>query len=344
MDISFSQFLSGSGQFVLVTLIAFGFILFLKSYLRFQKLADAAQKAIEAGEGSPDIFEIQLTRALSKNREAMSAMLIHSNASEKIRAILRKTDLTMKYDDQTVGVLLDAPAQGARVAAERLRSALMATVDVVSHPENGSDAKTLHAALKQSPGIPSQATVEAMPATSHMVDPLTGVLKSTHIGREFQKYVAQYRRQDQATTFLYFDIDHMQKYNAQYGEKVGDEILKAFSNFLQSAVREGDLIGRAGGDDFLIARPGEEQDGLNVAKRLIELVRKYEFKTSSATLRATVSMGIAVSPNHGVTGRQLYQAAETACRVAKAKGRNVYVLYDASMHLAKSAQEPTDSF
>ena len=99
------------------------------------------------------------------------------------------------------------------------------------------------------------------------------------------------------------------------------------------------MIGRYGGDEFVIALQATADQGLAIAKRLAAEIKKNPMKTSSVSLTLAVSVGVAGAPE-----RQLFEAAESALRVAKVKGRNLCVLFDKSMQGAQNPKQPVDVF
>lgn len=357
MHVTLTQFLTGFGQLLFVMALTFFAVCGLISYLRYERLTKEADQSLAMGQGSPEAFELQIGKRLggfAKNSSPFSLVLLRDvsdETEEKIQRIVRSSDRVLKYDDHAVGIILNAPWRSATAVIPRIKMIVNHDVrlGLVAFPEHGATAHDLHQRLKEAveTGKPAETVKEESlmsPDKRDLLDELTGVLKSEHIGREFQKYVAHLRKKAQEVVFLYIDVDFLKKYSSQYNEKTSNELLRALSLLLQANVREGDLLGRCGDDEFLMALACNGDQGVVASKRLVETVRKKDVNTSSGALRLTISVGVACAPMHGVTGRQLYEAAEAACRVAKAKGRNTSAVYDSSMRLVKSSDTAADVF
>ena len=155
-----------------------------------------------------------------------------------------------------------------------------------------------------------------------MLDPLTSLLNRrgvlTLLEEKFHSHVQG---------LLLFDLDHFKHVNDTYGHPIGDDVLKAFSNVLTHNARETDLIGRIGGEEFLMIIPCQTLEQL---KRSAEKFRKkveiLPFLDAQGTpFSLTVSVG-GVFNKTGATFEQLYEKADQNLYEAKRKGRNQSVV------------------
>jgi diguanylate cyclase (GGDEF)-like protein len=133
---------------------------------------------------------------------------------------------------------------------------------------------------------------------------------------------------------LLIDIDHFKQINDLHGHLVGDEALRAVSTILRGAIRSKDVIGRFGGEEFVVALPATDAaDARLAADRLRETVASSPLASMLAgvmddptldpqTLRLTVSIGVAVTPLDGITVDALLAAADRAMYAAKLAGRD----------------------
>jgi diguanylate cyclase (GGDEF)-like protein len=133
---------------------------------------------------------------------------------------------------------------------------------------------------------------------------------------------------------LLIDIDHFKQVNDRHGHLVGDEALRAVATILRSAIRAKDVIGRFGGEEFVIALPDTGLDEATVtADRLRNAVSASPLAAMCAgvlddpdldpdTFHLTVSIGVAVYPNDGATVDDLLLRADRAMYAAKAAGRD----------------------
>jgi diguanylate cyclase (GGDEF)-like protein len=142
------------------------------------------------------------------------------------------------------------------------------------------------------------------------------------------------RTQRQPLAVLLIDIDHFKLVNDRHGHLVGDEALRAIATILRGAVRSKDLIGRFGGEEFVIALPDTDpDDAMITADRLRSAVAASPLAAMCAgvldepdldpdTFRLTVSIGVAVYPSDGDGVDGLLLRADRAMYAAKAAGRN----------------------
>lgn len=132
------------------------------------------------------------------------------------------------------------------------------------------------------------------------------------------------RRYSRPLALLLFDLDRFKNINDTYGHPFGDRMLRELACIATRSVRAIDLVGRYGGEEFAAVLP--ETDGaraLIVAERLRAAVAARRFTLDSGEeVHATVSVGIAVFPEHGTAVDTLICVADTALYAAKAAGRN----------------------
>jgi diguanylate cyclase (GGDEF)-like protein len=142
------------------------------------------------------------------------------------------------------------------------------------------------------------------------------------------------RAENEPVAVLLIDIDHFKQINDLYGHLVGDEALRAVSTILRSAIRSKDVIGRFGGEEFVVALPDTDAaDARLTADRLRETVATSPLASMLAgvmddptldprNLRLTVSIGVAVTPLDGITVDSLLASADRAMYAAKLAGRD----------------------
>jgi diguanylate cyclase (GGDEF)-like protein len=141
-------------------------------------------------------------------------------------------------------------------------------------------------------------------------------------------------KQQRLTTFslFLFDVDHFKHFNDTNGHLAGDDLLRDLARLLQSCVREGEMIGRYGGEEFLMVLPGVTgEDGLLAAERIRRAIQEHVFdhEKNQPLGDVTVSGGVATWPIHGRTAAEVLQHADEALYAAKGEGRNRVHLYDA---------------
>jgi diguanylate cyclase (GGDEF)-like protein len=122
---------------------------------------------------------------------------------------------------------------------------------------------------------------------------------------------------------LALDVDHFKSINDRYGHEAGDHVLRRVAEATRGALREGDHLGRVGGEEFTAVLPGASaQAAAQVAERLRSAVERTEFSDLDPALTVTISVGIAVwDAADGDFAGALRRADESLYR-AKAAGRN----------------------
>jgi len=129
---------------------------------------------------------------------------------------------------------------------------------------------------------------------------------------------------------LLLDIDDFKQVNDQFGHSVGDAVLVEFGRcLLQVVSRKNDVVGRLGGDEFMVFLGGDTtMDGVRSVVKKISLALSQKSAARSDIPRISCSMGIAYSPEHGNTFKELYHKADIALYMAKKAGKNQYYIYN----------------
>jgi len=184
--------------------------------------------------------------------------------------------------------------------------------DLDEHDLKLLEAVAAHAAIAlQNARLHHQATT----------DPLTGLSNRGFIKQVFDEELRRCREERERLAVLILDIDHFKRINDTYGHSTGDEVLRRVSGRVKRAVRRDDWAGRWGGEEFVILLPGEGVDGaMIVADKVSEAIRGRPITDSE--VKVTVSIGVAVFPEHGSTAGELVKHADQALYAAKHAGRN----------------------
>jgi len=157
-------------------------------------------------------------------------------------------------------------------------------------------------------------------------DPLTGAANRRHFNERSQAEISRAQRQGSALSILAMDLDHFKLINDRYGHPAGDEVLKAFVAEIKNALRPVDLVGRFGGEEFMVLLPGPaDEPAFRVAERLRRLVGQMQVIVDGVTLKVTVSVGVAQYGGDGITPEVLFKAADRRLYQAKLNGRNQVV-------------------
>jgi diguanylate cyclase (GGDEF)-like protein len=155
-------------------------------------------------------------------------------------------------------------------------------------------------------------------------DGLTGLINRRAFVHELKREVERAARQGTATSLLLLDLDHFKAINDTHGHGAGDTVLVAVARTLQRESRIYDLVGRWGGEEFIVALPGTDEDrALIVAERLREAIANLKVTNNlGEVMLLTASIGAAQLEPAAESLDQLVDRADRAMYRAKVGGRN----------------------
>ena len=154
-------------------------------------------------------------------------------------------------------------------------------------------------------------------------DALTGLPNRRAIRARFAEEVSRAARARQKFAIAVFDIDHFKKVNDTYGHALGDEVLKAVGKAFSGAKRSEDVLGRIGGEEFLVILGQQSIEGAKeAADRLRHAVSAAEVTVGADRVPVTVSGGVGLYPEDGQDWDHLFAAADRRLYAAKSGGRN----------------------
>lgn len=164
----------------------------------------------------------------------------------------------------------------------------------------------------------TNARLQALATT----DPLTGLPNHRSLIAALEHELARAHRYRHHCSILFLDIDHFKALNDGYGHAVGDSVLRDFAALVQQNMRETDLPGRWGGEEFLVILPETgEQEAARISERLRSGVASHAF-TIGGGMSLTCSIGIATFPGDASNRDGLVTCADAAMYAAKRLGRN----------------------
>lgn len=164
-----------------------------------------------------------------------------------------------------------------------------------------------------------------------VTDELTGLYNRRHFFETVREQMALGLRHNFKIACMLMDIDHFKKINDTHGHIAGDDVLRKIGSLLNSCKREGELLARFGGEEFIMCLFNTDSASvLRAAERFRNLIKSFEFSSSHhPNLHVTVSIGVAIYPQASIiTIDELIKAADSALYRSKVDGRDKVSLYE----------------
>lgn len=159
------------------------------------------------------------------------------------------------------------------------------------------------------------------------VDPLTGIGNRRWLLTRLDEEIERAQRSDSPVALLLVDVDHFKRYNDTLGHGAGDQALRAIAALLRSESRSADFAGRLGGDEFALVLPQTAApEAQALADRLCSVIAA-QFPAGPLQPSLSVTLGIAVYPEHAQSMAEVFERADQALYRAKAAGRNAAVVW-----------------
>jgi len=159
-----------------------------------------------------------------------------------------------------------------------------------------------------------------------ITDGLTGLYNFRYLQECLEEEVKRAQRYERPLALIMADIDYFKDYNDTYGHLEGDKALKSMANILRSNVREVDVVGRYGGEEFIIILPeAGKEEAQEIAERIRLKVERYKFinkKDHPDEKKLTLSLGVTSCFQEIISPQGLIYKADQALYQAKRKGRN----------------------
>ena len=197
---------------------------------------------------------------------------------------------------------------------------------------NKEDISYLEQIASQTSTTINRANVYAEILKHATLDALTGFYNRRQLEERIKQEISSAKRQKTSLCAIMIDIDYFKQVNDTYGHAAGDLVLKTVSKIIRSQLREYDIAGRYGGEEFAILLPfTQEDEAVMVAERLRKAVAnkvidltKVNSESENRNIQVTISLGV-----YKYIGKdnELLKNADKALYEAKAKGRNQVILY-----------------
>ena len=169
-------------------------------------------------------------------------------------------------------------------------------------------------------------------------DTLTGLPNRMLFFDRLEQALLQARRYEKPFGLLYMDLDGFKEINDSFGHKIGDLGLQEAARRMVGTLRESDTVARMGGDEFvaLLTNVTSQDDIEYVTRRLVDILAQ-PYELNGYTCSMSVSIGVAICPNHGLDSTVLVAEADNAMYRSKQAGKNTYRFADGSMAAKENA-------
>ncbi|MBF0489101.1 MAG: GGDEF domain-containing protein [Candidatus Omnitrophica bacterium] len=161
-----------------------------------------------------------------------------------------------------------------------------------------------------------------------VTDGLTNVYTRRYFMERFEEEIKRAAAKKIKLSFLMLDVDHFKMVNDQYGHLTGDYVLKEVGLIIKESIREIDIAGRFGGEEFCVVLPETDAEGaLLVAERIRKVTEQRLIKAYDNSIHITLSIGVSMYPADGKQAEELIDKADWSLYRAKSQGRNCVVAF-----------------
>lgn len=158
-------------------------------------------------------------------------------------------------------------------------------------------------------------------------DALTNTFNRRHFTEQAEIEQQRCKRENKSYALLMLDLDYFKSINDNYGHACGDKVLVKVAEALKLELRQYDILGRIGGEEFAILLPNtNKSSALSIAQRIRESIENLPIKYKKNTLRVTTSIGVAVDLNADKNLDELFLEADKRLYKAKENGRNLVAI------------------
>lgn len=164
-------------------------------------------------------------------------------------------------------------------------------------------------------------------------DDLTGLPNRRYVQKELESLISNKKDREQLKlAILYFDLDRFKAINDTFGHSSGDLVLVEVTKRLVASLKDNEILARMGGDEFIFILKDFESE-VDIIQKAEQILNHFQqpFTVKCHEFHTSVSIGIAIYPEHDVTLEELMVNADNAMYSAKTEGKNRYVIYTSDM-------------
>lgn len=296
------------------------------------KLKESEERYRLIVEMSPDAIMVEIDDRIAFANTAARRMFAESDAQRLTGLTLSQLGLTFEEACVTEDPSERIETVAVRLDGTRFEIALRCMPQIY----DGKQARQVVAR-----DISDRKRLEQQLAYQATHDALTGVSNRSALLELLDDSLAYARRHKVPLWVAFLDLDRFKQVNDRFGHRAGDLLLETVTARLRQLLRKDDIIGRYGGDEFVLVLRGGTESHLNtqLLERIMQVVCE-PVDVEGNWLQVTCSLGIASFPDDGDDSRGLLERADAAMYRAKESGRNLFQLYNDDIHarLSERAQ------
>jgi len=281
--------------------------------IRVTRIADATASLICDGTAAIALFALREAMEEIELPSGFSAEALVDQVKDRIEAATEMFDIDPPKMPSAGDVLQDALDQLSRYA-------------MMADDENQHSA--VPSELLEENGRLKRRVADLLEISR--IDALTGVCNRAYFMQRLHEQIALHRVRNQPIGIAVIDVDHFKKVNDTYGHQAGDAALKVIAETLKNTMRETDVVGRYGGEEFVVLLEDANPEGLAiVGERIREKIEESIVQFDGKRIPLTASVGLAEGFVQGTEeefGKQLFSLADAAMYRAKNSGRNCFII------------------
>ena len=233
----------------------------------------------------------------------------------------------LKLKTDTQGTLtFDVNVSPIKAPNQKIKGAIVTISDITELEKKNNELGHMLKRLEKNRKEINRQNLELFELATR--DPLTHALNRRSLIEGFNELLAEAYNQADVLSCIMVDIDRFKSVNDNYGHAVGDKVIQIVVNILQNTVRPNDLIGRYGGEEFIIVLPGtDESKAAEIANNIRFIISEIEHNEFPENLTITASFGIASTSDSIWESNKIIDHADQALYIAKQSGRNRVVRY-----------------
>lgn len=249
---------------------------------------------------------------------------------------ITQTDITLVDPDQLMELMTPPVNPHEEYPASEIRLSDGRLITRLSHPVYDATKKFLGHLWMFEDVTQEQQTAQQLIYLAER-DSLTGLFNRHRLREEMEILLIEAGRSGRPGALLFFDLDEFKYINDTFGHHAGDATLIRIATELSTLIRRNEILARLGGDEFALLIPeiADLKQAEDLAERVVHAIARLPLIFEDQPLRVTISLGIALYPQHGTMIEELIAHADTAMYQAKSCGKNTWQVYRPELDMGK---------